>query len=68
MPEINREFLINRVKRIRERLELEKKKGTPESWTKCIWFDGQIFAIENLIMECNVDAGQLHFIVKQKEN
>ena len=53
MPEINREFLIKRVKRIRERLELEKKKGTPESWAKCIWLDGQIFTIEGLIMESN---------------
>jgi hypothetical protein len=65
MPKINKEFLIERVKRVRERLELEKKKGTPESWTKCIQLDGQIFAIENLIMECNVDEGQLHFIIKQ---
>ena len=51
MAKVNREFLIRKVKILKERLELEKKKGTPESWAKCIWFDGQIFTIEGLIME-----------------
>ena len=50
-PQHLRDFIGQQA--IRERLEIEKKKGTPESWIECLWLDGQIFAIENLIMERN---------------
>ena len=46
-----REKLIVRLKKLRERQELHSKKGTSEDWCKCIMLDGQIMAIENIIME-----------------
>lgn len=49
---MTREKIVERIERIREMKKAEEKDANNyHNWAKVIWLDGQIFALENILME-----------------